>query len=193
MIRIIAIVMVLTMISCKGDKAAAPTNTNGTALAPKPKFDDRLPAPCELLSASSIASLVSTDEQAIEIKEASNAQNLFSRACFFKWDDPSMSDAGVMIQIMTNPVEDEAPEYLELFIASKKTAGETTMGSDEKVLYSDFPGYGDDGAYSFQMHKYLWRIGYDYSFLLAFNTALSEEQELAAANTLAAEIMKNVR
>jgi len=193
LLRILTLVMIVAFAGCKGDKSTTATKAGDTPVAAPLEFDDRLPNPCEVMATETIAGLVGTDAGALEVKDASNTQNLFSKACFFKWDDPNMTDAGVMVQIMTNPVEEEAPEYLQMFIASKKTAGESTIGSDKKILYRDFPGFGDDGAYSNELHKYLWRLGDDFSFLLAFNTTLNKDEELAAAKVLATEIMQKFR
>lgn len=154
-------------------------------------FDTRVPDACTLVSPSTIAALVGADKGAIEIKDGSTSNSKHSRSCFFKWDDPGMSNAGVMVQVMTNPVVDDVPDYLTLFIDSKKTQGEQAFNSKETYLYKDFQGFGDDGAASFDMHKYLWRTGDQFAYMIAFNTTLNERQELAAARKIAAEVMQN--
>lgn len=156
-------------------------------------FDARVPDACTLVSTSTIAALVGTDAGAIEIKDGSNANSKHSRSCFFKWDDPGMANAGVMVQVMTNPVVDDVPNYLTLFIDSKKTQGEQAFNSKDTYLYKDFKGFGDDGAASFDMHKYLWRTGDDFAYMVAFNTTLNERQELAAAKKIATEVMQNFK
>ncbi len=175
---------------CKGEKKSGVTISEDD-MPSFPVYDERLPDACTLLSESKIASLLNLDKNSLEVKDGSNPQNLFSKSCFYKWEDEGVKNAGIMIQVMTNPVEDEAPEYLSIYISSKKTRGEQSMDSDKPFIYKDFVGIGDDGAYSYEMHKYMWRKGNDYSFLLAFNAVLTEKEELEIAKKLAVEVMKN--
>ena len=186
----------MSLLACKGDKNASADGTtpaaNAAPVVEKPKFDERLPDACSLLSEDLVVDIIGGQKGAVEIKDGSHSQNLFSRACFFKWEDPGVKNAGIMVQVMLNPVEHDEPEYLSIYIASKKTSGETSMGG-EKVLYKDFPGFGDDGAYSYTFHKYMWRQGNDFSYMIAFNTVMTEAEELAAAKRIATAIMKKVQ
>jgi len=159
----------------------------------KQGFDMSVPDACTLLSTKTVSEIMKTDIKGVEIKDGSNANSKHSRSCFWKWDDPGISNAGVMVQVMTNPVPNEVPEYLRLFIDSKRTEGEQAFNSNENYKYKNFDGFGDDGAYSHDMHKYLWRIGEEYSFMIAFNTTLQERKELAAAKKIAEEVMRNFK
>jgi len=160
------------------------------AKEPAPIFDEKLPLACDLFTPEFIAGVVGVDAGALTIKDGSHAGNLFSRSCFFKWNDPNVTNAGIMVQVMSNPVEFDAPEYLELYVNGKKQSGETTFDSDTRILYKDFNGFGDDGAYSYELHKYIWRDGHELAYTIAFNNNLSEDEEMAAARKIATKIVE---
>lgn len=184
-------VFLISLAACKNDGSKVSTETALTPEEVKPQFDKRLPDACTLLSENVVAEVIGESKGAVEIKDGSHAQNLFSRACFYKWEDPGVKNAGIMVQVMINPVEDDEPDYLSIYIASKKSNGEQSMSGD-RVVYQDFDGFGDDGAYSYEFHKYMWRQGNEYSYMIAFNTVMTAEEEMAAARRIASEIMKKV-
>lgn len=111
-------------------------------------------------------------------------------SCFFKWSDFDVANAGILIQMMRNPVGDEFPDWVVQFITSKKEMGESTTDG-EKDVFKTFEGFGDDGAYSTLGGKYFWRLGDQIVFSIAFNTAHSPEDQYDIAVKLATQLTQN--
>jgi len=151
-----------------------------------------VPDACDLLSKETIARYVGQPAESIFLADGSSAQNPKARACFFKWDGSALANAGVMVQLQKNPVEEEVPEYFTYLISSKKTEGEKNPASGEVMKYKDWPGFGDDAAYSTEAGKYVWRIGNDWAFMVAFNTVLPPKKQKAAAEVFAREVISRM-
>ena len=111
-------------------------------------------------------------------------------SCFFKWSDFDVANAGILLQMMRNPVGEEFPDWVVQFVKSKKELGESTADG-EKDLFKTFEGFGDDGAYSTVGGKYFWRLGDQVVFSLAFNTAHSPEEQYDIAVKLATTMTQN--
>ena len=97
-----------------------------------------------------------------------------------------------MVQLQRNPVQEDVPEYFTYLIASRKTQGEVDPATKQTFKYSDWPGFGDDGAYSTDAGKYIWRVGNDWSFMVAFNTVLPPKAQKVAAHAFAQEVMSRM-
>ena len=111
-------------------------------------------------------------------------------SCFFKWDDNDLPNAGILLQMMRNPNEDEFPGYVNKFIEAFRIKGES--GIDEQpIYYQRFEGFGDDGSYSLEGGKYFWRLGDKIIFAIAFNTLHSYEDQYRIATTLAEVMTEN--
>lgn len=156
-------------------------------------FDRSVPDACSLLSTSFVSKIINVPADQIKIKDGSSPSNPKARSCFFKWEG-SIPNAGILIQVMRNPVEDEFPDWVRYFVETKKRDGEQSF-SEPGVSYDfvDWQLVGDEGAYSTDAGKYYWRIGNEMAFMLAFNTAMDAAEQLAAAELLAPEIMKNLK
>lgn len=151
-----------------------------------------IPDACDLLTQSTIAKYLNIPEASINLADGSSAKNNKQRACFFKWDGSSIKNAGVMVQVQQNQVADDVPEYLTYMVSSLKTDGENNFSDGTKMKYKDFPGFGDDGAYSTEAGKYVWRIGNDWAFMIAFNTTLEAKDQKRAAEAFAKEVMSRM-
>ncbi|MDF1696816.1 MAG: hypothetical protein P1U56_13325 [Saprospiraceae bacterium] len=151
-----------------------------------------IPDACDLLSTKTIARYVNQPAEEIFLADGSSPQNPLARACFFKWDGSAIANAGVMVQLQRNPVQVDVPEYFTYLISSKKTDGEKNPASPEVFKYKDWPGFGDDGAYSTEAGKYVWRISNDWAFMVAFNTVLEPKAQKIAAEAFAQEVMSNM-
>lgn len=178
------------------------SNTNSTGQKPRPErktadgqatnFNkEGIPDACDLLTSKTISKYLKISEAAINLADGSSKKSDLQRACFFKWDDPNMRNAGVMVQVQKNPVADDVPEYFTYMVQSLKTQGETDMAG-LNMKYSDWPGHGDDAAYSTEAGKYVWRLGSDWAFMIAFNTTIDASQQKAAAEAFAKEIMSKM-
>ncbi|MFT4567404.1 MAG: hypothetical protein ACI9FN_002370 [Saprospiraceae bacterium] len=138
-----------------------------------------------------IAAELGKTVQDIVVKDSSpGGPGATHSSCFFKWSDFEVNNAGLLIQIMINPLGDEYPEYVEKFISSKKSLGEQDT-EGEKILFQTLQGIGDDGAYSYEAGKYFWRLGDKVIMSIAFNSAHSEEGQYRIATSLAKQMINN--
>ncbi len=153
----------------------------------------KVPDACSLISDKDIADVIGIDEDAINIKDGSSSSSPYARSCFFRWDHRGIPNSGVLLQVQDNPVPDEFPEWAAYFIQAKKTEGEKSPDGSFEFKFEDFKGLGVDGAYSFELNRYLWRDKNDYVYLIAFNLPATEAEELEWARKIGAEVMKNVK
>ncbi len=150
-----------------------------------------LPNTCGIVAHEDIAEALELTVQDLEITDSSpRDNNPTHRSCFFKWSDMELSNAGILFQAMRNPVGDEYPNYVELFIESKLTTGERGMEGDA-VVFEPLEGLGDAGAYSASEGKYFWRLRDKVIFSIAFNTTHTPEQQYRIARRLGYLITKN--
>lgn len=168
------------------DKVSTPAKT-GTNFN-----SEGIPDACDLLTSETISKYVRQPANTIFPADGSSPQNPKARACFFKWDGSAIPNAGVMVQLQKNPVEEDVPEYFTYLISSKKTEGDKDPMSDGAVMYKDWPGFGDDGAYSTEAGKYVWRVGNEWAFMIAFNTVLPPKAQKVAAEAFAMEVMSKM-
>lgn len=140
---------------------------------------------CNMVPLEQIAEALGLEATQLEVTDSSEkGANRKSSSCFFKWDDFDLPNAGILFQSMRNPMPDEIPDYVIRFIESKKSTGE--RGIDEApILFQDFPGIGDEGAYSTDAGKYFWRLGDKALLSIAFNTTHSATEQYVIARKLA--------
>lgn len=169
------------------DEKSKATDNSGTNFN-----SEGIPDACDLLTSKTIGRYVRQPAETIFSADGSSPQNKKARACFFKWDGSDLANAGVMVQLQRNPVQEDVPEYFTYLIASKKTEGEKDPATDHTIKYQDWPGFGDDGAYSTEAGKYVWRVGNDWAFMIAFNTVLPPKAQKVAADAFAREVMANM-
>lgn len=150
-----------------------------------------LPEPCGLLSDAFIANVIGVEKDAVTLKDGSNPATPYARSCFFRWDHNGIPNSGVLIQVQSNPVPNEFPEWAPYYLQAKRNSGEKSPDGSTTFKYKDFEGMGVDGAYSFELHRYLWRDAKDYVYMVAFNLPSTESEEIEWAKKLGAELMKN--
>ncbi len=151
-----------------------------------------VPNACSFLETSWVASVLGVSNDQISIKDGSNPNMKNSRSCFFRWEDSSLGNAGVMVQVMTNPVPDDFAEWVSHFLTSKKTTGEQDFTSTNQLYkYKDWNVLGDEGAYCQEIGKYHWRLGDKYLFLVAFNLDVSEKKMNAYAEKIGKKVMES--
>ncbi len=202
-----AFLMIAVLIfSCGSDSAEKPKNqfvqdSEGTVEAKPPKKESpqlnysKLPVPdaCTLLSPEDIQEILGIDATEIQVKDGSHPSSPYARACFFKWISDSRPNAGMLVQAQVNPVGDEFPTWATSFIESKRTGGESDFsGTGEVYKYTKLEGIGDDGSYSYELGKYLWRTGNEYVYMIAFNEDMGDSEQLAAVMKFADKIMQRV-
>ena len=152
-----------------------------------------LPDACTLVNEGQIARAIGIDESAISLKDGSGPASSHSRACFFRWDHKGVANSGVMVQVQDNPLPDEFPDWAAYYINAKLTDGDKKPDVKEAFKYKKFEGLGVSGAYSFEMHRYMWRTEDGFVIGIAFNLPASEEQEVEWAKRIGAHVMKNFK
>ncbi|MBT8231544.1 MAG: hypothetical protein HKO66_15105 [Saprospiraceae bacterium] len=152
-----------------------------------------LPEPCGLLTDDFIGKVIGVDKNAITLKDGSSPATPYARSCFFRWDHLGTPNSGVLIQVQDNPVPDEFPDWAPYYIQAKRNQGEKSPDGSLSYKYKKLDGLGVDGAYSFELHRYLWRDAKNYVYLIAFNLPSTEGEELEWAKKLGAEVMKNAK
>jgi len=151
----------------------------------------RIPSAKTLIPIEDIASVLGKNVEDIVVKDSSpGGANPTHSSCFFKWSDFEVNNAGILLQVMKNPLGDEYPDYVEKFISSKKSLGEQDT-EGQKVLFKTLQGFGDDGAYSYEAGKYFWRLGDEIIMSIAFNSAHSAEDQYRIATTLGKQMTEN--
>ena len=94
-----------------------------------------LPDACQMISEARLKEILSISKSTIDLKDATDPQSPNAKSCFFKWDDASTPNAGILIQLQTNPVFGEYNEYISKFVSSKLSEGETTLGDEKPTKY----------------------------------------------------------
>lgn len=140
---------------------------------------------CTLVSMDELAEILELEPNQIDITDSTpDGVNPPNSSCFFKWEDFDMANTGILLQCLRNPLEDEFPDYIIKFIESKKTSGEQGMDANP-IVFEDFAGIGDDGAYSDAGAKCFWRLGDQVVFSIVFNTTHSPKERHRIARELA--------
>jgi len=191
------ILLLIATFGCKNDSSNDSVSPADMTMKPvmvqaKDPKDLTIPSACEMIGEPEIQKILNISGIYVDIKEADDPGNLTTKSCFFKWNDPNTPNAGILIQILTNPVYDEYPEYISKFVSSKLTDGETLMGNDNPSRFKKFKSGNTVGAYSFEQGKFYWNHNNDYLFMLAFNVStLTNDQMVKSAEAIVAEVNKN--
>lgn len=177
-------VLFASFIACKNDKSdnklaiVDPNNAKGAA-AVDPKTLT-VPSACQMITTGEVQKIIGTSAT-VMLKESNDPTNDKVKSCFFKWNDPSMPNAGILVQLMTNPVYDEYPQYISTYVSSKLEEGEMTMDQQAPFKYKKFNAAGHDGAYSFEQGRFYWTGDANYAFMLAFNVNSFDEDDMVDA------------
>lgn len=152
-----------------------------------------LPDACSLITTLDVQEVFGVDATGVSLKNATNRQSPHSASCFYKWDG-KRPNAGIFIQIQKNPVGAEYPQWATAYVESKRSVGESAFSTDGKTYkYKKWDFVGDDGSYSYDMAKYVWRIGNDYVYTIAFNEDMTESEMTTAAQKLATKVMSSLK
>ncbi|MBK9253956.1 MAG: hypothetical protein IPM42_00560 [Saprospiraceae bacterium] len=194
--NIFLFLLISTFFACKNDstnKESESGDTSGENYSNKATnpADLKIPGACEMLTEEWIKTTLGLTLSDVTQKEADDPENKNARSCFFRWEDPSTPNAGIMIQIMTNPVYDEFDQWVSYFVNAKLSEGEVLLGSDEAHKYKKFDAGNLRGAYSYELKRFYWHLGNDYLYMLAFNLEIPESKMVADAKKIAIEVNKN--
>jgi len=188
---------VALLVSCKNDAQSNNPNLSSDKIAVemKPGADPAklaIPESCAMINTENLQRILNISKYPITVKNSGDPADKSNKSCFFKWDDPSTANAGIFLQISTNPAHAEFPQYISNFVAAKITDGETDMNTNQPSKFKKFVVNGMEGAFSFQLGKAYWNINNDYLFMLAFNiSTLSEAKMLDATKEILEEVNSN--
>jgi len=152
----------------------------------------KLPSACGMVSESFLGGVIGVDADYIATKNGSG-KSTTQNSCFFRWDQDGLANQGVLVQIQSNPLPDEFPDWASYYISAKRNQGDKSPDGASTFRYKDFKGYGVAGAYNYDLARYYWRTETDHVFLIAFNIQSTAEEQLQWANKIATEVMKNVK
>ncbi len=190
-------VLLMGIFACKNDtsgnklSSVDPSDAKGGATVDPKNLT--VPSACSMITAAEVQDIVNA-KNAVVVKESNDPKNQQVKSCFFKWDDPSTPNAGILVQIMTNPVYDEFPQYVSMYVESKLKEGEMAMGQETPFKYKKFEAAGIDGAYSFEQGRFYWAGDANYMFMLAFNVSAFDEDDMVdAAEDIIESIHKNFK
>lgn len=196
-INVLFILLSIGLLACKNDKSGSDSNSQSYDLAEyesnTPIHPDKLPLPpsCDLLSEVWIKETLGLTLSDVSRKESEDPGNPNARSCFFRWEDPATPNAGIFIQLMTNPVFNEYDAWISTFVNAKLSEGETPLGSEEAYKYKRFDAGKYKGAYSYDLKRFYWNIGNNYLFMLAFNLDIPESKMLGYAEKISAKVNEN--
>lgn len=175
------------MSACKEDKiTVSGKDLSKDTIAVK---DLPIPPSCKYMNVEWIADRFDVDKEIVNVRDGGAEPG--SSGCFFQWTIGNKPNAGMFIQIFTNPMEDETKAYGSARIEGLKKGNAGT--GTENIVFKNFTGVGDDGAYSDQLSHYYWRLGENYVFMFALNMDETPEKKLQIAKDAAAHIMDNFK
>ena len=173
-------------------RKAKQSGTGKSKLTPannEPQF--KFNSTCDLISEEFVAKTVGVERSLVKLKDGSSKTNLHARSCFYRWNHHGAANSGVLIQVSSNPMPEEFPDWASYYISAKKTQGDQNPDGSGSYRYKDFPDIGVDGGYNFNLSRYCWRSEQDHVFLVAFNQIGTERQQLAWARKIGNEMMSN--
>jgi hypothetical protein len=156
-----------------------------------PRPSGKLPDACSLVDDAFIAKTVGVNPAAVETKDGSSSASQHARSCFFRWDHKGVANSGILVQIQENPLPEEIDNWASYYIQAKIQQGETNPSTMESFKYKKLENIGESGAYSYEMHRYLWRTDNDKVFMVAVNIRATEEEELKWVYAIGEELMQN--
>ena len=188
--RILLVILTsFILFSCKDDK---PVSLKGKDISKEiiPVKDLPVPPSCEYIPVEWIGDRFDLDPETINVKDGGAGEGM--SGCFFRWSTLDKPNAGVFIQVYTNPFEEETKTWASGRLSGLRAGNAGTI-DDQSTAFKEFPGIGDEGAYNASSSTYYWRIGENYVFMLAFNLTISPEAQYKHAQAIGEEVMKNFK
>ena len=114
-----------------------------------------------------------------------------SKSTFFKLDDPEKGNAAIVIQVKSNPLPEEFPDWDIGFIQGIKETGEQRIKSEEEPYKYEILDIGIEGVGNRELGKYLWRDEHRHVYMLAFNVTKTPDEIHDAALKIAEIVDSN--
>jgi len=132
------------------------------------------------------------DALSLEVSQLKKVPNRAanSNTCFFKWEDPSFPNTGIMMQVKTNPYPSDLPNWAMVTMNRLRANGENGLVEDN-YRYKELPGMATEGLCNADIGKYYWRFSDEVILFLAFNTMHEQDEQIKIANNLGAQMIKN--
>lgn len=129
------------------------------------KKENGISDPCAFVDSKFLASKLGASEGHVKEKRGklSPGADKTSRSCFWKWNN-----GGLMIQISTNPMPDELPNYISKSLNAKKAQGDSNLDSESKSKFVDFKGPGTMNIKHQESGRYYVSKGDDYMIMIMF-------------------------
>lgn len=155
------LIMSLLLISCGGEKTSS-REKQEVQQSPKEKMLKEifagLPESCSLMDGDFVSEVVGIPAENISVKPGGTSQTVPSKSCFYKWTGGELSNAGLMVQALGNPVPDEFPDWPFFFIDNKKSLGERSMSDPDKPSkFTTMQNMGDQACYNIELGKCYFR------------------------------------
>jgi len=151
-----------------------------------------LPSPCNLLSLNIAADALGIIEDNISQKFTRGLGDSYSLSCFYKWEEPTTPNAGMLLQVIKNGYPENS-DFISKSFQSKFTQGEFVQHLDRKILYKKHKIGKLEIAYNPETYAAFWHIGDNYMFHLIFNlNTLNEDKFLKIINQVVPEVNKNM-
>jgi len=189
--RILVFTILVSIFACKNEPSPEKVSTDNNKYSKTiiPVKDLKLPSGCILVSVDWVKKNIPCDTFNIDSKFSD--AGVGSVGCFYRWPTTTKPNAGFMINVMVNPYEEETKTWASSMIEAYKTGMNGTTAENSSENYKIFEGFGDEGAYSYTLGRYYWRIGNNYVITLAFNMDVDAETQLGYAKKIASEVMRN--
>ncbi len=153
-----------------------------------------IPNPTEVLDRYFLAKTLHVEPNALSIKDSKSlgkSQN--SKSTFFKIIEGDVVYAGLLLQISTNPVYDEAPAYITNALRNKIEQGEVLQSTNKRSLYSEDYAGKIRFVYNTELGNIYWNIGDNYLLMIKFNGIMERDEEITkAAKALIPHISNNL-
>lgn len=189
--RILVLAIIMSIFACKNEPATEKVSEESNKFSKTiiPVKDLKVPTGCSLVSVDWIKKNIPCDSFNIEAKRSEASAG--SIGCFYRWPTATKPNAGFMVNVMVNPFEEETTTWASAMIGAFKTGQNGTTAENSSENYKLFEGFGDEGAYSYTLGRYYWRIGNNYVVMVAFNMDVNAETQLGYAKKIATEVMNN--
>lgn len=127
-----------------------------------------IPDPCSFVDAKYLARKLGASEGHIKQSQGKVSPSVAntSRSCFWRWNG-----AGMMIQISTNPMPEQVPNYISKSLNTKRSFGDSSLGGENSSKFVDFNGPGTINIKHEATSRYYVSKGDEYMIFIMFNGA----------------------
>jgi len=179
----------LLVFSCKTDPK---TNTEEAPVVdPLTQQKAALENPCNFMDEAFVSSVVDIPAQDVSIKSGGDGSTVPAKSCFFKWQGGEVANAGLMVQVLGNPIPDEFPNWAFFFIDNKKARGEMTMEEPDVPHKFTTIDIAEQACYNHKLGKCYFRKG-DKVYLIAVNGISDDGRKIEVYRKVSDKILSMI-